>query len=107
MREQSKENDFAEKAKNTMLVHAEGIKLWMKLGSHKRQKVKNRRSTMEVKNIIYELLYLGIKIEMQRGRWKGRYKKTLKKHIFALDELQKCLHTSEIDTSRTAIKKIH
>ena len=59
---------------------------------------------MEIKNIIHELLYLGIKIEMHR-RWKGKYKKTLKKHIYALNELQKCLHTSEIDTSRIAIKK--
>ncbi|MDE7417887.1 MAG: hypothetical protein K2N44_16560 [Lachnospiraceae bacterium] len=59
---------------------------------------------MGIQNIIYELLYLGIKTEIHR-RWKGRYIKTLKKHIFDLNELQKSLYTSKIDTSRTAIKK--
>lgn len=59
---------------------------------------------MEIQNIIYELLYLGIKTEVHK-RWKGRYNKTLKQHLFALNELQKCLHTSEIGVSRIAIKK--
>lgn len=59
---------------------------------------------MDIQSIIYELLYLGIRTEVHK-RWKSRYKKTLKKNIFALNELQKCLHTSDIDTSRTVIKK--
>ena len=59
---------------------------------------------MDIQNIIYELLYLGIRTEVHK-RWKSRNKKILRKHIFALNELQKCLHTSDIDTSRTVIKK--
>ena len=59
---------------------------------------------MDIQNIIYELLYLGIRTEVHK-RWKSRNKKILRKHIFALNELQKCLHISDIDTSRTVIKK--
>ena len=59
---------------------------------------------MDIQNIIYELLYLGIRTEVHK-RWKNRNIKTLRIHIFALNELQKCLHISDIDTSRTVIKK--
>lgn len=59
---------------------------------------------MDIQNMIYELLYLGIRTEVHK-RWKSRNKKILRKHIFALNELQKCLHISDIDTSRTVIKK--
>ena len=43
---------------------------------------------MDIQNIIYELLYLGIRTEVHK-RWKNRNIKTLRIHIFALNELQK------------------
>ncbi len=49
---------------------------------------------MTSQNVIGELLYIGIVAEKGRYygiRWKFGYKKTLRTHIIALSELQKCL----------------
>lgn len=55
---------------------------------------------MYIQDIIGELLYIGIVAEKGRCygvRWKFGYKKVLKKHIWGLAELQKCLQSSNSD----------
>lgn len=62
---------------------------------------------MYIQDIIGELLYIGIVAEKGRCygvRWKFGYKKTLKKHISALNQLQKCLQSDDKKISH--IKKI-
>ena len=49
---------------------------------------------MNIQDVIGELLYIGIVAEKGRcygKRWRFEYKRTLYKHIAALNELQKCL----------------
>lgn len=63
---------------------------------------------MYIQDIIGELLYIGIVAEKGRCygvRWKFGYKKTLKKHIAALNQLQKCLQSGDEKVSHTIIKK--
>ena len=62
---------------------------------------------MYIQNIVGELLYIGTVAEKNRssGRWKVGYKKTLRRHIIALNELQKCLDSSDIEVSCSRIKK--
>lgn len=53
---------------------------------------------MCVQDIIGELLYIGIVAEKGRCygvNWKLGYKKILRKHIIALNELQRCLHSND------------
>lgn len=55
---------------------------------------------MYIQDVIGELLYIGIVAEKGRCygvRWKFGYKKILKKHIWGLAELQKCLQSSDSD----------
>lgn len=57
---------------------------------------------MYIQEIIGELLYIGIVAEKGRcygTRWKIGYKKILKKHIIALNELQQCLQLMDIEKS--------
>lgn len=52
---------------------------------------------MTRQNVIGELLYIGIVAEKGRcysRRWKLGYKKTLRTHVIALNELQKCLQVN-------------
>ena len=64
---------------------------------------------MYIQNVAGELLYIGLVAEKNRssssGLWKVGYKKTLRKHIIALNELQKCLDSSDIDASCNRINK--
>ncbi len=63
---------------------------------------------MNIQNIIGELLYIGIVAEKGRcygTRWKFGYKKTLRKHIIALNELQKCLQLTDEQSVNTVIEK--
>ena len=62
---------------------------------------------MYIQNVVGELLYIGTVAEKNRssGRWKVGYKKTLRKHMIALNELQKCLDSSDIEVSCNRIKK--
>ena len=53
---------------------------------------------MYMQDVIGELLYIGIVAEKGRcygTRWKFGYKKNLKEHIIALNELQKCLQITD------------
>lgn len=53
---------------------------------------------MYFQDVIGELLYIGIVAEKGRCygvRWKYGYKEILKRHIFALNELQKCLQSAD------------
>ena len=62
---------------------------------------------MWIQDIIGELLYIGIVAEKGRCygvRWKFGYKKTIKKHIIALNELQKCLQLDNKDVVRSTIE---
>lgn len=63
---------------------------------------------MNIQNVIGELLYIGIVAEKGRcyeRRWKFGYKKTLYKHIAALNELQKCLLLTDEGSANTVIEK--
>lgn len=63
---------------------------------------------MNIQSVIGELLYIGIVAEKGRcyeRRWKLGYKKTLYKHIVALNELQKCLLLTDESIVNTVIEK--
>lgn len=63
---------------------------------------------MNIQNVIGELLYIGIVAEKGRcygTRWKFGYKKTLRRHIFALNELQKCLLLTDEQSVDNVIEK--
>jgi len=62
---------------------------------------------MNIQNVIGELLYIGIIVEKGRcygTKWKFGYKKTLRKHIIALNELQQCLFSTNTRTVKSAIE---
>ena len=61
---------------------------------------------MNWQNIIAELLYIGIVAEKGRCygvRWKYGYKKTLRKHIKALNLLQVSLQSDNIEKKKDAL----
>lgn len=63
---------------------------------------------MNIQNVIGELLYIGIVAEKGRcygTRWKFGYKKTLRRHIIALNELQMCLQSMDGKSVHTVIEK--
>lgn len=63
---------------------------------------------MNIQNVIGELLYIGIVAEKGRcyeKRWKSGYRKTLYRHIVALNELQKCLLLTDVKSVNTVIEK--
>ena len=63
---------------------------------------------MYIQDIIGELLYIGLVAEKGRCygvRWQFGYKRNLKKHILALNELQKCLKQKDEKQSHDTIKK--
>lgn len=63
---------------------------------------------MNIQNVIGELLYIGIVAEKGRCygiRWKFGYKKILRRHILALNELQKCLLLADEQLVNTVIEK--
>lgn len=63
---------------------------------------------MNIQNVIGELLYIGIIAEKGRcygTRWKFGYKRTLRRHIIALNELQKCLQSHDEKVVYTVIEK--
>lgn len=62
---------------------------------------------MYVENVIGELLYIGLVAEKGRcygGRWKVGYKKILRRHIIALNELQKCFYLKNESDIYTTIE---
>lgn len=63
---------------------------------------------MYVQDIIGELLYIGIVAEKGRCygvRWRFGYRRILKRHIIALNELQKCLYLTDEKVLNITIKK--
>lgn len=63
---------------------------------------------MYIQDIIGELLYIGLVAEKGRCygvRWQFGYKRNLKKHILALNELQMCLQLKNEKKSHDTIKK--
>lgn len=63
---------------------------------------------MNIQNVIGELLYIGIVAEKGRCygiRWKFGYKKILRRHILALNELQKCLFLTDKQLINTVIEQ--
>lgn len=72
------------------------------------EKISKGGGIMYIQDIIGELLYIGIVAEKGRCygvRWKFGYKKILKTHIIALNELQKCLQLNDEKVSHITIKK--
>ena len=58
---------------------------------------------MNIQNVIGELLSIGISAEKRRcGLWD---KKTLRKHIMALNELQKCLQSNDVALAHIVLEK--
>ena len=65
---------------------------------------------MYTQDIIGELLYIGIVAEKGRCygvRWRFGYRRILKRHIIALNELQKCLYLTDEKVLNITIKKLH
>lgn len=63
---------------------------------------------MNIQNVIGELLYIGIVAEKGRcygTRWKFGYKKILRRHIVALNELQRCLQLLDEKDAQNTIKQ--
>lgn len=63
---------------------------------------------MNIQNVIGELLYIGIVAEKGRcyeAIWKFGYKKTVRRHIIALNELQKCLLINDKQLVNAEIEK--
>lgn len=63
---------------------------------------------MELQDIIGELLYIGIVAEKGRCygiRWRFGYKKILRRHLMALNELQKCLQSIDVNVAYIKIKE--